>query len=174
MTHISGLLAKVNDDTTGNPIVTVDTQITNSNLCFETLMRLYYLRHGFEGCDAYLTDNLAVLAFTTLNSVKSAVSSLSTTEIDGIRGMLLLTAKELDGQGENYHLTRTIFHIRADMMPKGESITTRTTSVRLEDGLDTDLRMEYIQVQSPINITNIAESPDNMRLSNIIEKKKWN
>ena len=171
MTHISGLLAEVNDDTTGNPIVTADAQIANSNLCFETLMHLYYLRHSFEGCDAYLTHNLAVLAFTTLNSLKSAVSSLSTTEIEDIRGTLILTAKDLDGQGENYHLTRTIFHIlRADMMPKDESITTRTTSVRLEDELDTDLRMEYIQAQYPINITNIAESPDNMRLSNIIKK----
>lgn len=171
MTHMSGVLTAVNDDTAGTFTATADTLLTNSNLCFETLMRLYYLRHGFEGCDAYLTHTLAVLAFTALNWLESPASSLSTMEIEGIRGTLILSAKGLNDQGQNYHLPRTIFHLlHSSMAAEDEAITSRTTSVRLDDESDNDLRTEYIQAQYPINITNITESPEDMRLSNIIKK----
>ncbi|RGP63193.1 nitrate assimilation regulatory nira [Fusarium sporotrichioides] len=125
----------------------------------------------FEGCDAYMTHFLAVLAFNALNRLESSASSLSTMETEDIRGTLILSAKGLNDQGQNYHLPRIVFHLlHSSMMAQDEAITSRITSVRLDDETDDDLRKEYVQAQYPINITNITESPEDKRLSNIIEK----
>lgn len=72
----------------------LQTMLSQSRACFETLVRLYYLRHGYEYANTYLTHHLTVLAFnaitqlalaappptaSTPNSDDSASASASTT-----------------------------------------------------------------------------------------------
>ncbi|CAI6337654.1 unnamed protein product [Periconia digitata] len=84
---------------------------TDSKLSFVTLMRLYYLRHGFGGCDVGLIHNLHVLAYIAQERLKALTHNPNLhhrNETDEARGILFLAAKGFDLQSENYHLAFTL------------------------------------------------------------------
>ncbi|KAM6510043.1 hypothetical protein FALCPG4_017674 [Fusarium falciforme] len=75
--------------------------LRDSKLHFEILMRLYFLRHGYEYSDTYLTHTLAVLAFMALGRLNSAVDPTAGSSIDESEDLIstiFLAAKGLADQ----------------------------------------------------------------------------
>lgn len=45
--------------------------MAHSKMCIETILRLYYLRHGFRTSSAFLAHSLTVLAFMAHAQLKA-------------------------------------------------------------------------------------------------------
>ncbi|KAK4460166.1 hypothetical protein QBC42DRAFT_272974 [Cladorrhinum samala] len=126
--------------------------ISQARAHYESVLRLYYLRHGFEGFDPFLTVGLLTIFFLTLEEIKAARSKPSSTstshpsspsslassysarpetDIDSLRSTLVLCAKGLHDQGKSYFLAQTLFKLVRDAM----------------DGQDKELLKEYVTLQ---------------------------
>ncbi|KAI0596077.1 hypothetical protein F4775DRAFT_566407 [Biscogniauxia sp. FL1348] len=80
-----------------------------SKACFETLVRLYYLRHGFECHDASLVHFLALLGFSALRDLATADNSNN--NIEELRSTVVLCAKGLWDQGRGSFAARALFRL---------------------------------------------------------------
>ncbi len=81
----------------------------------ETLLRVYYLRHGYEHGDIFLGHCLAQLGFAALNrmAVLSATGgdparAAPTSDLHSLRATLALVGKGLHEQGQSYFLNKAI------------------------------------------------------------------
>jgi hypothetical protein len=149
-------------------------ELAHSSICFETLTRLYYLRHGFEIADAYMTHNLTVLAFMTLNrmtqSSQPAESGKHPSEEDK-RSTLILAAKGLDDQGKSYYLPYTLLHaVQKQMKSEDVDVLCRFVHRQRDKLLSGPLRARYVHAQYPVNIVDMTEHPDDKRLGSLIQE----
>ncbi|OAQ69979.1 nitrate assimilation regulatory protein nirA [Pochonia chlamydosporia 170] len=148
----------------------LETSRTN----FEALMRLYYLRHGYETSDTYLTHTLAVMAFMSLGQLSSAVAStdsVSLNDIEDLRSTVYLAAKGLVDQGKNYYIPYTLFEvIKRQLSPDDVNKLLGFLDVRESGYGSSRLRTEHIQAQYPVNILDMADHPDKKRLGNMIRE----
>ncbi|XXG97941.1 hypothetical protein Hte_004257 [Hypoxylon texense] len=85
------------------------TIVSHSKAYFETLMRIYYLRHGFESLDVTLVQFLHLLGFSALKDL--SLVEKGTVACEALRSTLMLCAKGLWEQGQNYYLSEAIFRM---------------------------------------------------------------
>ncbi|KAK3310454.1 uncharacterized protein B0T15DRAFT_389212 [Chaetomium strumarium] len=88
--------------------VYIDT-VTN----FETLLRLYYLRHGFEGSDGWLLHFLGLLNHITMNAIETSTGS---SFLESRRSTLLLLTKGIHAQCRVNYIARAIFRYQVSLM----------------------------------------------------------
>lgn len=76
-----------------------------SQIMFETLLRLYYIRHSYNTYDAWIIHFLVVFG---TNALKSLYSAAPTTRqsVDVLRSSVLLASEGLRQQGENVYIAR--------------------------------------------------------------------
>jgi len=98
-------------------------QIRDAALChFETLVRIYYIRHGFSFFDSFIGQPLTHLGFIVLNRLKRLVDRTANTtyvdptDIQELQSTLLLAAKGLNDQGQNIILGLIILHVLTHLM----------------------------------------------------------
>jgi hypothetical protein len=77
-----------------------------SQAMFETLLRLYYLRHSYDTHDAWIIHFLLVLGTDALKSLYNAAPTASQQSLDTLRSSVLLAATGLKEQGENVYIAR--------------------------------------------------------------------
>lgn len=82
--------------------------VSNAERDMNVLLRLYYLRHGFEDPQSYLVSSLTKLGFMALHNINDQTPPEA---LHYTRSSLLLVLKGLREQGRNYYLTRTIYYI---------------------------------------------------------------
>src|SRR2546430_16770231 len=82
-----------------SPPNTPQAALTHAKMCFETLLRLYYLHHGFETVNIFFTHFLMVQAFASVATLNAQTISSATPSIDDVRATLILAAKSLCDQG---------------------------------------------------------------------------
>jgi hypothetical protein len=101
----------------------------------EALLRLYYLRHGFDHFDAFLSPYLVQLGFITLHKLRVVTATASssstttttittTTNTEGmirtLRSTLLLVAVGLHAQGQTHFLGKAILRALTSRMEATE------------------------------------------------------
>jgi hypothetical protein len=156
------------------PPDTPHTVIAQSKMCFETLIRLYYLRHGFETADALLTHYLSALCSKSVDALKnlnlsSATSSLAV--IEDVRATFVLTAKGLHDQGRSYYLSESMYRlVMGQMSSKDAELMGKFVHVREEDSEVRQLRASHLKNQLPVNVMNITEDAEINPLSNLIKQ----
>ncbi|KAF2634761.1 nitrate assimilation regulatory protein nirA [Massarina eburnea CBS 473.64] len=156
---MSVLCETVLNDTTasifGSPRAGTQLLLAYSKMAFETLMRLYYLRHGFEGCDCYLIQDLQVLAYLAQNQLKGVTDGTvdGRVKVEEARSTLFLAAKGLHIQGQNYYLALQLSHIlQTDMRSEEASMLYKFTDVKRESSGIVRPRADHIQAQYPVSI----------------------
>ncbi|PHH72882.1 hypothetical protein CDD82_5751 [Ophiocordyceps australis] len=93
------------------PGPTPDEQLALSRL--ETIMRLYYLRHGFDSFDAYMTYFFWLLADASL--LNSAYGTIQDDrDLSALQSNLVLSLKGLGDQGRILLVARVTMHILRD------------------------------------------------------------
>ena len=163
-------------------------------------MRLYYLRHGFEYSDTYLTHHLAILAFMTSGQMKR-IDGTSGADLNGsastpapasglpngfdedndnghdheddIRSTMILAAKGLSDQGRNYYTPLALSQVlRREMSEADADALYKWINVRRDDDTDATShgRAKHVQAQYPVGLVNLADDPEKQRLGNIIKK----
>lgn len=96
---------------------------------FETLLRFYYLRHGFSYGDQFLVQPLNTLGFWSLSKVHAIVSQNheiheeNNSELKATQSTPLLAAKGLYEQSASFYLDRlTLQLLRSKMRPQERNL----------------------------------------------------
>ncbi|KAI1494523.1 hypothetical protein F5X96DRAFT_694901 [Biscogniauxia mediterranea] len=119
-----------------------------SKACFETLVRLYYLRHGFGSYDATLVQFLPLLGFSSLRDLTTesasgsshrhnknndddndSSNSSSSVRLEELRSTVVLCAKGLWEQGQNSFAARALFRLYLESLGPAEARLVRDATV---------------------------------------------
>lgn len=79
----------------------------------ETLIRLYYLRHGFEALDCFLIHFLGTLSHMTMDAV---ASSTDCSLLESRRSTLLLLTKGMHDQSRSFFVAKAVFRLQVSLM----------------------------------------------------------
>ncbi|OTA65317.1 hypothetical protein K449DRAFT_421005 [Hypoxylon sp. EC38] len=143
-----------------------NTIVNHSKACFETLMRVYYLRHGYESLDTALIQFLHLLGFSALKDISSAEKGSATHE--AIRSTLMLCAKGLWDQGQNYYLSEAVFRLFKQSMSTEDALLFKEiTEIEDSNGWLDHLAQE-IRSQWPIGIFSMADDRGDRTLEHFI------
>jgi hypothetical protein len=95
--------------------------VAQSKACFETLLRLYYLRHGFESIDTTLLQFIPMLAWSSLRDYIKMKNTGHEHE-DAMRSTVILCGKGLWDQGRNYFIAEVIYRLFEKSLPSKEEV----------------------------------------------------
>jgi hypothetical protein len=146
----------------------------------ETILRLYYLRHGFEKGDMMLVHFITRFAFSVLAKLESIAPGVVVTaspvaanatsppatspdagafDLEDLRSALVLAERGLSDQGRSFFFPQTIFHlIQARLAPEEARIVTQHARVPGEDPEAQTLRAMHVHSTYPVR-DNTADAP---------------
>lgn len=141
--------------------------LSNSKRYLETLVRLYYLRHGFEAMDSFMIQFLSLLAFMAQSTIESGTQGVL---LQTLRSTIVLAATGLRDQSHFYYFSRIVFSaVRGGMGPEELDLINRFT----EQGRAAESQPpKNWEAQSTwlIDFGSISDDVENRRLANLIEK----
>ncbi|KAK4450362.1 nitrate assimilation regulatory protein nirA [Podospora aff. communis PSN243] len=163
----------------------IQDTLERSRACFEAITRLYYLRHGYEHADSFISHALTVLSFVAISTVtaaqqqeqhdsrESTPSSDTQHEItlDVARSTLILAAKGLSEQARNYYMPYTVLHlVLKNMAPQDLDILYTLANVRRESVGMSQERAKHVQALYPIEVVSMVNHPEKKRMGELIRE----
>ncbi|KAK8094150.1 hypothetical protein PG997_000835 [Apiospora hydei] len=138
--------------------------VAKSKACFETLVRIYYLRHGFESYDTTLLQFLPMLAFGTLSDLRDAdKKDLDSEKRKSLISTLVLCAKGIWEQGRNYYGAEAVFHFLLGSLRPEDSELSDVLKREVASCDDEDDRMAImireVRSQWPIGVYSATKEP---------------
>lgn len=140
---------------------------------FETIMRLYYLRHGFAVPDGHMSHALVLLSYQglTMRQTVSPPGSSPTSvnmPLEEARSTLVLGTKGLDEQGANYYLPLAVLRvIQNEMWPEDRNLLQQYIKQREEDEETRQQRETYMRSQYPVGLNTLTRRSDGRRLDRL-------
>ncbi|KAK4162169.1 hypothetical protein QBC43DRAFT_88833 [Cladorrhinum sp. PSN259] len=98
----------------GSPIKSLDEIQSESTLNLETLVRIYYLRHGFESSDSFLIHFIGCLGF--ISRAKSGMEA-GATYLESRRSTEILIIKGINELSQAYYVAKAVMRHQASLMP---------------------------------------------------------
>jgi hypothetical protein len=148
--------------------ISVQQTLSDAKIRLETLLRLYYLRHGYESYDLFMIQLLSFLGFAHIKALKGAEA----TEVESRRSAVALTAQGLRDQSRNCYLAGLVFRVmKGNIGVQGESLLKEIEDLQ-EDEEEELLVAEQVQSSWPIDIEWIDIEPEKQRLGNLVKKTK--
>jgi hypothetical protein len=140
--------------------------VSDSKIHLETLIRIYYLRHGFEALDALMVQYLSLLFFITNNAIKAAQQDSS---LDALRSTVVLAALGLRAQGAHCYLARAVFRVVRDGIGVEETDLIDRFSGPKREEMDPpkDWQMQSLW---PINFASITEASADRGLGELMKR----
>lgn len=139
-----------------------------ANAHLETLIRLYFLRHGFESFDPFLIHPLNVLGFSTMNKINS---DLTSSDIDITRSTIVLTAKGMYDQGQNHYIGHvTLRFLKSSMRPEEIQLLSQIAALEDVEEEVPERQMYEIQARWAPSIIRVTDDPEAQRLSNLVKQ----
>lgn len=132
--------------------------LAQSKTYFETVMRLYYLRHGYELPDGQLPHTCVILAYEGLLQQSASSNATSTSSgasaLNGeARSTLILASKGLADQGKNYFLPRALYEIiENEMSAEDKDVLHQHVHIPKDEEESLLLRSTYICSQYPVGM----------------------
>ncbi|GKU05642.1 nitrogen assimilation transcription factor nit-4 [Fusarium langsethiae] len=141
--------------------------VANAKKNLHTLVRLYFLRHGFEAMDLFIAIPLMLIGYESINLINDDTPAH---EIESLRATLILVTQGLYHQRRNYYLAQVLFRVIRGKMRQQEigllesSIALKLGEVDRETELTTAVRSQW----PVINVKKQEEIEPHV-LNNIIE-----
>lgn len=137
----------------------------DAKIRFETLLRLYYVRHGFDSYDIFMIQYLSFLGFIHLNDLDSTEPS----EYEERLSTIVLTAMGLRQQSQNCYLAKVVYRIlksKIEMRTRGLIINIKGLEDDTED--QKILMSEHLHSAWPVDIVSLIDDPEARRLDNLV------
>lgn len=144
--------------------------LSDSKIHLETIIRIYFLRHGFENLDALMVQYLSLLAFITNMAIKA---SRPDAPLESLRSTIVLAAMGLRAQAAHCYLGRAVFRVvRHGMGPEEIDLIDRFSGPK---GDEMDPPKEW-QMQSlwPIQFSSITDASADRGLGELMKKCREN
>jgi hypothetical protein len=141
-----------------------------SKASLQTLLHMFYHRHGFESYYIFLLQVLVQLGFDALERLRSpeAQQQHFPVVMKATRATLILCAKGLRDQGRNFFLSELVFRILRDKMnPVDVKLLKDWAHIKDEEKREHSM-MEHMQGEYPVNVEGISSDPTDHRLSSLL------
>ncbi|KAM0359728.1 hypothetical protein ACHAP4_003332 [Fusarium culmorum] len=141
--------------------------VSNAKKNMHTLVRIYFLRHGFEAMDLFIVIPLVMIGFESANLIKNDTPA---DEIESLRATLILVAQGLYYQRRNHYLAQVLFRvIRGKMRQQEIGLLERSMALRRGD-VDRDSELAVaVRSQWPVTTVKKQDEIESRVLSNIVE-----
>ncbi|KAM0345019.1 hypothetical protein ACHAPU_006903 [Fusarium lateritium] len=142
--------------------------VASSKRNLQTLVRLYYLRHGFEATDLFIVIPLMVIGYNATDTIKKGISE---EETETLRSTLILVAYGLYYQRRSHYLAQALFRvIRGKMRP--QEIGLLRSSMTLEKGEGDPEPEMPVAVRSRWPVSGVVKKHEDVKshmLSNLVD-----
>ena len=143
--------------------------VQHCRVSLELLMRLYYLRHGFEYWDTLLLQFLMVQGFNSLRELYSSQTYMDPTQRNMILSTVFLCLKGLREQGNSIYLAEAVFTMmRGNIHPSDMEPLQLLFDIEKEEERKV-LVAGQIRSNWPINIISLTDDPEQKRFDRLIE-----
>jgi hypothetical protein len=150
-----------------NPQSSINTSIAMSRGYLETVLRLYYLRHGFQYFDPMILIYMVALGWTAIEGIKT--SPLSSQQ-NRFRSTLILCAKGIHDQGTNFHFGKFMFRLICNQMDP-EDVSLLNQCAKLEELDESEsLKTEYIESEWPNPFMDVTQESNTWDSVEYIQK----
>ncbi|KAI8663033.1 hypothetical protein LRP88_07241 [Fusarium phalaenopsidis] len=133
-----------------------------------TLIRIYYLRHGFNETDVFICQPLALVAFMCLDTIDKQTNDF---DLEATRSTLFLAAKGLRDQARSHYVAESLFQVVKGRM-RPEELNLMRGIASIEDVHDTGTRgpMQAVHSVWPVDIMSKSDDIEANSLSNLVEQ----
>ncbi|KAM0214261.1 hypothetical protein ACHAQD_005469 [Fusarium lateritium] len=133
----------------------------------QTLVRLYYLRHGFEAMDLFIVIPLMVIGYDAIDAIKDGTPE---EETETLRSTLILIAQGLYNQRRNHYLAQALFRVvRGRMRPQEVSLLKSPMALE-KDEVDPEPEMAVaVRSHWPVSVVKKQEDMKSHILGNLVE-----
>ncbi|KJZ71867.1 hypothetical protein HIM_08712 [Hirsutella minnesotensis 3608] len=171
------------------PIAAREVHLRNvmarSEAYFETLLRIYYMRHSYEMADLLVTQFLTILALNTATKLKSmdqprdkcledapnVRTNPCTPDTSALKSSLILAEKGLYDQGKSYYFPQTMFHVVLSRLSSDDAaMVRRYADVKEENEEARRMRALHMHSQYPVDTMNIIGRLDGDDLSGLVKQ----
>lgn len=145
--------------------------VSDSGKCLQTLVRLYYLRHGFDAMDLFIVIPLVLAGFKCIEAINDQTPS---DDLEDLRSTLVLVAKGLYSQRRNHYLAEALYRVVRGRMRRQEVALLKET-VDLDDEDDDDkaagkqAMTQTVRSHWPVSIVRKDEDVEEYVLKNLVD-----
>ncbi|KAH8897378.1 hypothetical protein GQ53DRAFT_638658 [Thozetella sp. PMI_491] len=141
--------------------------VADANKYLQTLVRLYYLRHGFDYMDLFITVPLIHTGFTCIDAINEHTPAAT---LEALRSTLILVAKGLHSQRKNCYLAEALFRvIRGRMRPQEASLLKNMVNLEEKESEEKLTAMQVVRSQWPVIVVRKKEELGSHILTNLVE-----
>jgi hypothetical protein len=140
--------------------------VSHANICIETLMRLYYMRHSYDSHHAffiYFFMLLGNMAIETLRRSRSAPDSQK-----AFRQTLILCATGLESQAQSFHLANLTFRALLARVDAEDVQLVSSYCKPRDEVIDQMLVKQYAQSQWVLPIIKLGEDTEGAMLDHLL------
>ncbi|KAM0250878.1 hypothetical protein ACHAQJ_008456 [Trichoderma viride] len=141
--------------------------VAESKKHLQTLVRLYYLRHGFDAMDLFI---VVPLMFTGSDCINAINDQIPPTQLETLRSTLILIAQGLYSQRRNHYLGEVLFRvIRGRMRPREVALLKDTMNLDESEWEEKQELTQAVRSQWPVSVVKKKEDVDSHILTNLVE-----
>lgn len=141
--------------------------VTDAIKHLQTLVRIYYLRHGFDAMDLFIVIPLVLTGFKCIDAIEQ---ERPRSELESLRSTLILITQGLHSQRRNHHLAHALFRVVQGRMRPQEAALLRDTVKLDEDKPDgKGTLMQNVRSEWPVSVIRKKKDLDSHILSNLVE-----
>ncbi|KAF1828805.1 hypothetical protein BDW02DRAFT_614218 [Decorospora gaudefroyi] len=141
-----------------------------SKASLQTLLHMFYHRHGFEAYYIFLLQVLVQLGFDSLERLRSPEGQQKhfPAKMKATRATLILCAKGLHDQSRNFFLSELVFRILRDKMdPVDVRLLKDWAQIKDEEKRE-KLMLQHVHGEYPVNVEDITSDPTERRLHRLL------
>jgi len=141
--------------------------VSEASKYLQTLIRLYYLRHGFEAMDLFIVIPLMLTASECLDVIGDQTTAA---QLETLRSTLVLAAKGLGSQRRNHYLAEALFRVvRGRMRPQEAALLRETMEPEEEESEEKKSLMQSVRSHWPVSVVKKKEELDSHILTTLVE-----
>ncbi|KAF4873399.1 Nitrogen assimilation transcription factor nirA [Colletotrichum siamense] len=141
--------------------------VADAKKYLQTLIRLYYLRHGYEAMDLFLVIPLMLTGYDCINAI---LEEKSEHQIEILRSTLILVAKGLQNQRRNHYLAEALFRvIRGRMRPQEVALLRSSMTFDDDQEMEKHDMVQAVRSHWPVSIVKKQEEVDDHILTHLVE-----
>lgn len=139
--------------------------VTEATRNLQTLIRVYYVRHGFEAMDLFIVVPLIYIGLKCLETIKQDIPKA---DLDLMRSTLMLVVNGLYYQRQNHYLAEVLYRVMRGRMRPQELMLARETMDLQEENEDTLSLQQSVRSHWPVSVVKRKEDLDSHMLANLV------
>lgn len=143
--------------------------VDHSSKCLQTLVRLYYLRHGFDAMDLFIVIPLVMAGFKCIDAITDQTPEA---KLQDLRSTLVLVVKGLYEQRRNHYLAEALYRVvRGRMRPQEVALLKETVDLGEDDdrAAGRQAMVQTVRSHWPVSIVRKDEDVDAYLLTNLVD-----